>query len=224
MGVLHSRQTMFQIGDNSHLFDFVHVTNVVHAHILAARKLLSPPPPFEAFAQALSPPMTGTSIVRRHVPTSITAESATRPFPPTPDPPRYANRTRFDAFSDLSPSNPPSEGVAGQVFYISNMEPMAFWTFARAVWHAYDGHVPPFRIQIPEAAGMLLGACAEWFGWLRGVKKEDCGLPRAHVQYVLSDMYLNVEKVGSCFPAASVSLHGDRTHARSSGRSVKVGL
>ncbi|OLL26523.1 Sterol-4-alpha-carboxylate 3-dehydrogenase, decarboxylating [Neolecta irregularis DAH-3] len=38
--VYYSNQTKFQIGDNLNLFDFTYVGNAVHAHILAAEKLL----------------------------------------------------------------------------------------------------------------------------------------------------------------------------------------
>lgn len=87
--------------------------------------------------------------------------------------------------------------MAGEAFFITNGEPIPFWSFARALWHAYNGHVPAWRIQIPESAGMMLAECAEFVGWLRGVRKEDCGLPKAHMLYVLSDMYYDIEKVRS---------------------------
>lgn len=208
MNVLHSRQTMFQIGDNLNLFDIVHVTNVVHAHILAAAQMSKPAPSPLAFGFELEPP-SAISAPRRNLPNSNVAENADRfvapgsGFPPSTDPPRPPHRTRFSQFYDLStPTETASSissvpGVAGQAFYITNMEPVPFWTFARAVWHAYDGHVvsPRWKITIPANLGMALATCAEWFGWIRGVKKEDCGLPRAHMQYVLSDMYFDTEKV-----------------------------
>ena len=58
--------------------------------------------------------------------------------------------------------------------------------------------------KIPESAGMLLAEAAELFGWIRGVPKEDCGLPKAHVLYVLSDMYFDIEKVRSSLVSSSL--------------------
>lgn len=42
ISVLRNRQTRFRIGNNMNLFDFTYVDNVVHAHLLASRKLFSP--------------------------------------------------------------------------------------------------------------------------------------------------------------------------------------
>lgn len=40
INVYHTSRTGFQLGPNENLFDFTYVTNVAHAHILAARALL----------------------------------------------------------------------------------------------------------------------------------------------------------------------------------------
>ena len=42
--VYQDGRTHFQIGDNTNLFDFTYVTNVALAHLLAADKLVPPPP------------------------------------------------------------------------------------------------------------------------------------------------------------------------------------
>ena len=40
--VIKNRQTMWQVGDNSNLWDFTYVDNIAHAHVLAAENLITP--------------------------------------------------------------------------------------------------------------------------------------------------------------------------------------
>jgi sterol-4alpha-carboxylate 3-dehydrogenase (decarboxylating) len=40
--VIRNKQTAFQVGDNTNLWDFTYVDNVAHAHLLAAENLLTP--------------------------------------------------------------------------------------------------------------------------------------------------------------------------------------
>src|SRR5436190_22098145 len=40
--VIRNKQTAYQVGDNTNLWDFTYVDYVVHAHILAAENLLTP--------------------------------------------------------------------------------------------------------------------------------------------------------------------------------------
>jgi sterol-4alpha-carboxylate 3-dehydrogenase (decarboxylating) len=40
VNVYHTNKTGFQLGSNDNLFDFTYVSNVAHAHVLAARALL----------------------------------------------------------------------------------------------------------------------------------------------------------------------------------------
>jgi sterol-4alpha-carboxylate 3-dehydrogenase (decarboxylating) len=40
VGAYHKGQTKFQVGDNTNMFDFTYVENVVHGHLLAALALL----------------------------------------------------------------------------------------------------------------------------------------------------------------------------------------
>ena len=42
--VYENGQTHFQLGDNNNLFDWTDVGNVAKAHLLAADRLLDPPP------------------------------------------------------------------------------------------------------------------------------------------------------------------------------------
>ena len=109
-------------------------------------------------------------------------------------------RNRFDQFSenalDVSTTNPLQ--VAGQVFFITNGEPVYFWDFMRVIWLALD---PPTeegkkRAQrtpwvIPRAFGMVLGYLAETWAGLMG---KEAGFTRYRVGYSCATRYHNIEK------------------------------
>ncbi|KAM0752472.1 3-beta hydroxysteroid dehydrogenase/isomerase [Meredithblackwellia eburnea MCA 4105] len=190
INVYKDGQSAVQLGDNLNLFDMVHVKNVAHAHLLAAERLALPPLSPEVFASRL-PPVSST-VPYRPVPTSTNMN----PDPKTPPPVLPAHRNRFDqfAFVNQTPTGEPNPllGVAGQVFVITNGEPVPFWSFARAVYFAYSGKTG-YTIPLPASLGMAVATVADAWNWLIGVKKEG-GLTRAHVQYVLSELYFNIEK------------------------------
>lgn len=176
------------MGQNLNLFDFVYIANVVHAHLLAAARLSAPPIPPSVFATRL-PPVAST-ITPRPPPTS------SQPHPTTLSPPSLpAHRNRFDQFSPsyLDPAGT-GVGVAGEVFVVSNGEPVPFWSFARAVWWAYARHVPRATVALPVGVGLALASVAEWWAWLRGDASTE-GLTRVHVSYVVCSLYFNIEKV-----------------------------
>jgi len=50
--VIKNGQTAFQVGDNTNLWDFTYVDNVVYAHILAAENLLTPKDKLDSGAAA----------------------------------------------------------------------------------------------------------------------------------------------------------------------------
>ncbi|KAM0787109.1 hypothetical protein ACM66B_006364 [Microbotryomycetes sp. NB124-2] len=187
--VLKSRQTFVQMGNNTNLFDFVHVKDVVNSHILAAERLDKPAVPASAFEERLPPIQ--AAVVSRHPPTSKTCET-TPPFPPSTDPPLAAHRTRFNQFSTVDDSTSP--GVAGQVFIVGGGEPIPFWTFARAVWYEYNGHVPWFTLRLPASAGMAIAQVAEWYAAVVGIPKEKLGISKGRMQYVLGDLYFDLDK------------------------------
>ena len=60
-----------------------------------------------------------------------------------------------------------SKTAAGQVFFISNQEPVYFWDFLAYIW-AQFGHVPKFRIHLPTTIAWLAGFAFEWITWLTG--------------------------------------------------------
>ena len=63
--------------------------------------------------------------------------------------------------------------VAGQVFFITNGEPLYFWDFSRAIWYRFDQHYNTekyktrIRVMTPFV-GRCLAQAAEWWGWLVG--------------------------------------------------------
>lgn len=195
--VLHDGQTAFQIGNNDILFDFVHIDNVVHAHILASIKL----------DQITQPPLTNLddrlsnielTVKRRKLPISTATDVTTSTHV---DPPLPAARNQFDQFSSSSSTD--SHSIAGEAFIITNGEPVAFWSFTRAVWFAYNGHVPKFTIPIPRGIAMGLAVVSEQVGKLMGM---DVAFTTSNVRYVTSHMYFNIEKVGLALSLFSSSL------------------
>ncbi|BGP44064.1 erg26, C-3 sterol dehydrogenase [Rhodotorula kratochvilovae] len=188
-------QSIFQMGDNLNLFDFVTLKNVVHAHLLAAEKL-DAPPISPAVLEARLPPVAAT-VGRRALPTSNHPEPVDPLHPPPNDElPLPAARNRWNQFYDLtSPSNT-SLSVAGQAFTITNGEPVALWSLGRAIWHAYDPRPPRWwaPLVFPSSVGMLFATVCEWAGAVQGKRPEECGVNRAYMAYVLKDMYFDIER------------------------------
>ncbi|GAA5945915.1 hypothetical protein JCM3775_004442 [Rhodotorula graminis] len=198
INVYKAGQHVFQMGDNLHLFDFVTLKNVVHAHLLAADKLGAPPLD-PAQLETRLPPVAAT-VGRRQLPTSRHPDAVDPLDPPEYDePPLPAARNRWNQFYAPSCVSP-EEGllsVAGQALTITNGEPVPLWSLGRAIWHAYD---PAQRYRswlplvFPGAVGMLYAAGCEWVGWARGKRPEECGVNRAYMAYVLDDMYFDIER------------------------------
>lgn len=123
-----------------------------------------------------------------------------------PNPPvsnRPVVRTRFDAFSDHSitrlklhnPSINPMQ-VAGQVFFITNGEPVFFWDFARAIWNRLDMYFPDHRqprstFKLPRSVGLAAATGAEWFAWLAG---KEATFTRFKIIFTCTTRWHNIEK------------------------------
>ncbi len=58
-----------------------------------------------------------------------------------------------------------TQTAAGQVFFISNQEPVYFWDFLAYVW-AQFGHVPRYRVHIPTTVAWVVAFILEWITWL----------------------------------------------------------
>ncbi|KAG2354416.1 3-beta hydroxysteroid dehydrogenase/isomerase family-domain-containing protein [Suillus spraguei] len=160
-------QTHFQVGDNNNLFDYTYVGNLAKAHLIAADKLspFSVPTssqetltteslkaklhldralqPVSATIKAKRAPTCEARPLGPYVTLPPNAAEMEAAFNAPLDPHAPAHpiiRSRFDQFSDnaidLAESSPLQ--VAGQVFFITNGEPMYFWDFMRVIWLALD--------------------------------------------------------------------------------------
>lgn len=107
-------------------------------------------------------------------------------------------RSRFDQFSEpalaRAKSNPMQ--VAGQVFFITNGEPIYFWDFMRAVWRELDLALDKPRNQkglivMPRMVGMALASAAEWWGWAVG---KEPAFTRFRVRFSCATRWHNIEK------------------------------
>lgn len=54
-----------------------------------------------------------------------------------------------------------SGGIAGEVFFIQNNEPISFREFSVAVWKEFGHLPPPLEICVPEGLGWILGLISE---------------------------------------------------------------
>ena len=197
-------QTHFQIGDNTNLFDWSYVENVAYAHLLAADKLVDPGPERDPL-EPLSLSAEEADMLDRYLPPvrlstghyRIPTSEARPPGPVLQQSPEISRaaqnfydpsfhhqsrpivRTKFDALSEtaLSRAKTSPLQVAGQVFYITNGEPVYFWDFTRYVWNELDKIIDPEgkekrlekrRIVFPQSLGYVFASLAEFWGWLRG--------------------------------------------------------
>lgn len=113
-------------------------------------------------------------------------------------------RSRFDQFSDAalarnSGRSSPLE-VAGQVFFITNGEPLYFWDFIRTVWHLLDmnaakaGKAPrPQKRQWVLRRGVAMVLAAGMERWDAFMGREP-GFTRFRVQFSCVNRWHNIEK------------------------------
>lgn len=83
-----------------------------------------------------------------------------------------------------------SQTAAGQVFFVSNQEPIYFRDFMVAVW-AQFGHYPPYKVRIPAVIAWLAGYVAEWVTFFTGT---EATLSRGSVKDALGIRYSSNEK------------------------------
>lgn len=199
--VYKTGKTKFTIGGGQNMFDWTYVGNVVYAHMLAIEKLGTSVSGL-SFEDRLRP--VKGSVPRRKIPTSVTApssdakeaEAALTKNGEEIDPPLPAARNRFDQFfnyrapaSEDEPDNS-TVTVAGQAFYITNGEPIPFWSWARALWYEYAGHDQKM-INLPTEVGLIYARVLSAACWLAG---KESSLPVASVYYSTARRYYNIEK------------------------------
>ena len=196
ISVYKNNQTNWQIGDNTNLFEFTYVDNVVHAHLLAAEKL-GTSVPVSSLSNYLG--AVAKTIGVRKLPTSAYRPDGVWQAGEVPqtkgtngeiDAPLESLRTRFDQFSSL-PEDVDEIPVAGQAYFITNGEPAPFWDFARAHWWAYADHEPGRIITLPVGIAYYIGYLAEW--WAKMVGKEP-GFTPSRVKFATSHRFFNIDK------------------------------
>ena len=213
MQVYHNRQTHWQIGDNTNLFDWTYVTNVARAHLIAADKLTEVLKSREVggIADAIAQPLAMVELTTgsRRVPTSkarpigpavVTPENAdelTKSYLAESEEKRPIIRSRFDPLSEEAllekgeDTSPSSLRVDGQVFFITNGEPTYFWDFMRAVWREIGDPLDRSPIILPRKVGLLLATLSEGFGWLIG---KEPAFTRFRVTFSCTTRWHNIEK------------------------------
>ncbi|KAL6302000.1 C-3 sterol dehydrogenase [Sparassis latifolia] len=208
-------QTQFRIGDNTNLFDWTYVTNAAYAHLLAADRLVPrTPAQIEQLKESLHTvlPYIDCTIGKRRIPTSesrligpttdLTPEvleaAANWDDPNYVPAPRPALRGRFDqlAESALERDDAAALQVAGQVFFITNGEPMHFWDLPRMAYRFFDNHFGTSKtqggiIRFPREIGMMLASAVEMWSWLTGKQP---GLTRFRVTFSCVFRCHNIEK------------------------------
>lgn len=84
------------------------------------------------------------------------------------------------------------EKIDGEVFFITNCEPVYFWDFARAVWKAAGSDKGTEHVwEIGEEMGSLLGGIMEWGYWLA---RKQPKLTRRQVRYSCMTRYYSCGK------------------------------
>lgn len=207
MQVFYNKQTHFQIGDNTNLFDWTYVTNVAKAHLLAADRLTNPRKDLDEAKRHPLPPIDLSTGVRR-VPTS-----SARPLGPAIEPPpngaeieaafnsektpvyepRPVVRSRFDQLSESVIERTESDPfrVDGQVFFITNGEPVYFWDFMRAIWHEMGDPLDRSIFRLPKSLAGVLATLAEGWSWLIG---KEPAFTRFRVTFSCATRWHNIEK------------------------------
>jgi sterol-4alpha-carboxylate 3-dehydrogenase (decarboxylating) len=85
-----------------------------------------------------------------------------------------------------------TERVDGEVFFITNGEPVYFWDFARAVWHEAGDRLPLRSVwHLDTGFAWTIGTVLEWAFWVLG---KTPNLTRAQVRYSSMKKYHSIAK------------------------------
>ncbi|KAF9527541.1 C-3 sterol dehydrogenase [Crepidotus variabilis] len=112
-------------------------------------------------------------------------------------------RSRFDQLSDQAlkrtkiaqPDINPLQ-VAGQVFFITNGEPVYFWDFPRKIWAEMDKLFPGKRqprkpTVLPKAVGFAIASVSEGYSYVTG---QEVTFNKFKVTFTCATRYHNIEK------------------------------
>ena len=196
LNILKNNQTKWQVGNNANLFDWTYVDNIVHAHLLAAEKLSSSIPRTDFL---LHMDAVGKTIAPRELPTSahrIDNEWLEGEVQQTEgiygqiDPPLEHLHSRFDQFASIPPEVQEIP-VAGQAYFITNGEPIPFWSLARSFWWHYAQHQPKTIYILPAGFAYFMGVIGEtvskWLG-------RESGFTAQRMVFATTQRYFNIEK------------------------------
>ena len=92
-------------------------------------------------------------------------------------------------------TQPASQKVAGEAFFITNDEPYRFWGFARAIGRV-GGH-PTYEAavwSIPRRVGLFLGTFSEWFIWATSLGTRKPVMTRNGIKFSCMTRTFSVEK------------------------------
>jgi len=198
--VLKEGKAHMQVGDIKNLFDATYVTNLADAHLLAADRLTSTAEGYDVDIHSRKTTVRAT-LPDPPVPTSLGLRTADEDDIPI-------GRSRFDQFSaaviDLAnedaaegvPGANHPMGVAGQAFFITNGEPVPFWSFSKAVWQEYSGDSGLYDASkkpwaIPRDLVMPIADLAES---VMGIFGKQPTFTRFKLTIVTAERWYNIEK------------------------------
>lgn len=90
-------------------------------------------------------------------------------------------------------TNPP---VAGEIFFITNDDPMPFWTFVNGIWDRLDKIYPGKRIKkkplvIPRTLASVFAFISESIAWITG---KPTSFTKFNVIFICTTRWHNIEK------------------------------
>lgn len=115
-------------------------------------------------------------------------------------------RNRFNQFFHLVHPELPTAGnplpefplvtdhlkIEGEVFFVTNGQPIPFWDFPRSLWKNVGFKLNEKKVwKIPTAVGLPLAGLVENVGWLFGIKTD---FTRFKVTFSAANRYYNIEK------------------------------
>lgn len=81
-------------------------------------------------------------------------------------------------------------GVAGEAFFITNDEPIYFWSLAKQIWK-HDGYIAERQFVIPKSLGVVLGYLSQWGCALVG---KEPSFTAFRVRTACATRYYNISK------------------------------
>jgi sterol-4alpha-carboxylate 3-dehydrogenase (decarboxylating) len=86
--------------------------------------------------------------------------------------------------------------VAGEIFFITNGDPIPFWDFPHKLWaHLAEAGIEPVPtrkvVAMPRIVGLFIGLVAEIMGWITG---KDPLFTRYRVKFTCATRWHNISK------------------------------